>query len=182
MTIAIHQPNLCPRAAYFEKMAQSDLFVTLGHCQFSDTVYQHRFRADNSWFTMSVKHRGYGGLITEKKYDRPHEDWTRIKKSWPKLEIFDSHISDSLYLMNIHIIHHAKVLLGVKTEIVHDYETHLRGTDRLIDICKTYGATKYLSGISGKNYLDFKLFEQEEIEVIFQDEKKMDKRALVEVL
>ena len=39
-----------------------------------------------------------------------------------------------------------------------DYPTHLKSTNRLVDICVQYGATEYLSGIGGKNYLDVKMF------------------------
>jgi len=73
-------------------------------------------------------------------------------------------------------------MLGIKTKIVFDYPTDLKGTDRLVDICKHYGATKYLSGISGKDYLDRSLFADHKIELEFQDEMKMDKRALVELI
>ena len=168
--------------AYFDKMREVDVFVVMAYCQYEACGYQNRFIADNNWFTMSIKREGHRQLIRDKKYERPHEDWARIKKSWPKLEVFDSCISPSLLLTNTHIIHYARTILGIKNELMFDYDTHLRSTDRLIDICKTYGADKYLSGTSGKKYLELQLFEENEIEVIFQDETKMDKRALVEVL
>jgi len=72
--------------------------------------------------------------------------------------------------------------LGIKTPIIPDYPTPLTGTERLVDICIKLGAKKYLSGISGRNYLNLKLFEDAGIEVIFQDEATMDKRALVDVI
>jgi hypothetical protein len=58
--------------------------------------------------------------------------------------------------------------MGVKTIIDFDYRTDLKGTERLVDICKTYKATSYLSGESGKKYLDLKKFKVEKIKVDFQ--------------
>ena len=42
------------------------------------------------------------------------------------------------------------------------------GTQRIIDICKTLDADTYLSGISGKDYLDQRLFESNNIELEYQ--------------
>jgi len=52
----------------------------------------------------------------------------------------------------------------------------------LVDICKYYNATKYLSGPSGKNYLDFSLFEKENIEVEIQDQTNIPKISALEYL
>lgn len=179
--IAIHQPNLVPWLPFFEKIRSVDLFVILSHCQFTSENYQNRFRANSNWFTMSIVRDGHMRLIKDKRYLKPHEDWKRIKKSWPKLEMFDEHISNSLFLTNMGIIKQACKFLGIETEIVTDYETHLRGNDRLIDICKTFGAQKYLSGIGANKYLDKHLFERAGIDVEIQSERTYQ-RSLAEIL
>jgi len=58
----------------------------------------------------------------------------------------------------------------IQTKIEHDYPTKLTGTERLLNICLTFGATKYIAGISGINYMDLELFERNGVEVIFQNE------------
>jgi len=58
--------------------------------------------------------------------------------------------------------------LGIKTRIEEDYITELKSTDRLVDICKKFGATTYLAGQGGLDYLDDSLFKNENIEVIYQ--------------
>ena len=60
-------------------------------------------------------------------------------------------------------------MLGYNTEILYDYPTDLKSTERLVDICLHYDATEYLSGISGKNYLDLSLFESNGIKIKFQE-------------
>lgn len=179
-TIAIHQPNFCPWLPFFQKMQQSDIFVIMGNCQWSKGGYQNRFYHNGAWNTMSVS----SGLapVIKKRYINPVQDWKRITDKYPILHEFDEVISWDLWRTNTAIIVKAANLLNIKTKIVFDYPTDLKGTDNLVDICIKNGATKYLSGISGKNYLDKSLFDDHKIELEFQDEMKMDKRSLVELL
>jgi len=120
--------------------------------------------------------------IIQKRYVNHIKDWKVITERYPKLINFNDLITWDLWKTNSSIIVRACNMLDIKTPIRYDYPTELKGTERLVDICVKHGATKYLSGISGKKYLDLKLFETYNIEVIFQDEKNMDKRPLVEII
>jgi hypothetical protein len=167
MRIAIHQPNFCPTKSYFDKIASVDLFVIMIHCQWEKGKYQNRFHVGEEWNTMSVNH----GLepIKDKMYVKPWEDWYKIKRRYPVLKRFDWCVSDSLVNMNIGIIIDSMGSFGIKTEWVVDYESQLTATQRIVDICKTVSATEYLSGKSGRNYLDLKQFDEAGIKVSFQD-------------
>ena len=180
VTVSIHQPNFCPRLSFFQKIADSDIFVLLTHCQFSNSAYQHRFNVGEKIYSMSVERNLLP--IVETRYKSPDKDWEKITATHPKLKRFDNYICPHLSVTNHAIIIAACDKLGIHTQIIRDEKTELTGTARLVDICKKCRATKYLSGVSGLKYLDISLFEAAGIEVIFQDEKKMDKRALVEVL
>jgi hypothetical protein len=180
MTISIHQPNFVPRMSYFQKIQESDLFVIMTQCQYEKGGFQNRFNVGDRFFGMAVN-KGTG-RIWDKRYNNPTRDWGKITSVFPKLERFDNCIYPEVGDTNSNIIVEACWYFKIVTKIEYDCPTNLTGTARLVDICKAHGATKYLSGISGKNYLDLKLFDQAGIEVIFQDESKMDKRALVEVL
>ena len=83
---------------------------------------------------------------------------------------------------NTKIVERICNILDIKTEILSDYPTNLTSTDRIVDICMYYKADTYLSGISGKNYLDLNKFEENGIKVIFQDESKMTKKPIIEIL
>jgi len=180
MIVSIHQPNFIPWGGYFEKIQQADLFIIMGNCQFEKNKYQNRFYANDRWHTMSVK---AGNIpIIQKRYVNHIKDWKVITERYPKLINFNDLITWDLWKTNSSIIVRACNMLDIKTPIRYDYPTELKGTERLVDICVKHGATKYLSGISGKKYLDLKLFETYNIEVIFQDEKNMDKRPLVEII
>jgi hypothetical protein len=167
MRIAIHQPNFCPTKGYFDKIAAVDLFIIMTHCQWEKGKYQNRFHVGKEWNTMSVNH----GLepINKKVYTNHEKDWKRITDRYPQLKTFDGYISKSLAGTNTLIIMDALDTFNIKTTINTDYETNLRGTDRLVDICKYYGATEYLSGKSGRKYLELEKFEQAGIKVSFQD-------------
>lgn len=184
MTIAIHQPNFMPYFPFFQKMAQADMFVLLTYCQYEKNNYQNRFFMNGKWYTMSVRNKKE--LIREKKYINCAYDWGRIKMGLPiykkYLDKLSVSISEMLFDTNISIIKQACDMLQIDTPIYMDYVTDLTGTDRLVDICKYYGADKYLSGISGRNYLELDKFDKAGIEVIFQDENEMIRKPLLEIL
>ena len=178
MTVSIHQPNFVPWKPFFDKIAQSDLFVILGHCQFEKNNYQNRFKVGDKWHTMSV---ASGNIpIVEKRYLNPQKDWKRITDRFYNLNEFNDLISHDLWRTNCGIIVRACHHLKIKTPIRYDGPTDLKGTERLVDICVKHGATKYLSGQSGRKYLDLELFKTYNIEVIFQD--NLDRRPLVEMI
>lgn len=164
---------------FFQKMEQSDIFVILTHCDFTKNNYQNRFFYQG-WNTMSTN-KGHEP-IRDKRYVNHVADWNKIITKHPKAALFTDCLSNSLSIMNISIIDKIRNILDIKIPIVMDYHTELKGSERLLDICKHYGATEYLSGIGGKKYLDVKLFEDNGINVIFQDENKIDKRAIIEII
>jgi hypothetical protein len=171
MIVTIHQPNFMPWYPFFQKIQQADIFVLLGHCQFEKNGFQNRFNMDGKWNTMSVK-KGLE-FINTKQYIDAKKDWERIKNSIPKykhiLSEMDDLISDNLYQTNSSIIRYLVKKLNIDTIIVEDYETDLTSTSRLVDICKRNGATTYLAGQGGKDYLNEELFNIENIQVVYQE-------------
>ena len=184
MKISIHQPNFFIFSGVIEKLAASDIFVIMGQCQYEKSNYQNRFLLKDKWYTLSVNNKIE--KIINKNYINVWKDWNKIKTKLPEyrkyLELFNNCINYNLLFCNTNIIYKICDLLNIKTKIVSDYPTELRKTERLVDICKHYNATKYLSGPSGKNYLDFSLFEKENIEVEIQDQTNIPKISALEYL
>ena len=184
MIITIHQPNFLPWYPLFQKIEGADKFVFLNNAQFQKNNLQNRFNFNDKWHTLSVN----SGLdtITTKKYLNPKKDWDKIKSNLKDysniLDRFDDLIKDDLVETNTKIVERICNILDIKTEILSDYPTNLTSTDRIVDICMHYKADTYLSGISGKNYLDLNKFEENGIKVIFQDESKMTKKPIIEIL
>lgn len=184
MIITIHQPNFFPYYPFFQKMEDANIFVILKHCQFEKNNFQNRFNKDNKWYTMSVN-KGLDPIWT-KTYLNPEKDWIRIKNMLPEyknvLKIFDDCVDENLSRMNSNIIFRIRDILNIETEIVFDYHTDLKGTERLVDICLRNEATTYISGISGSKYLDLSQFDKNGINVVFQDESKMIKKPIIDIL
>lgn len=180
MTVSIHQPNFLPRRSFFQKIEQSDVFVLLTYAQYSNTGYTNRFNIGDTIHTMKIEN----GMrpLTETRYKSPEKDWENITATYPSLRRFDNYISPNLCATNHAIIISACDKLNIRTRITRDYETSLTGTARLIDICKSHRATKYLSGISGIKYLDISLFEKSGIEVVFQSLAEMDNRPMIDFI
>lgn len=168
MIVAIHQPNFVPWLPFFDKMAAVDVFVILSHCQFEKNGFQNRFQR-NGWNTMSV---GKGlSPIRDKQYVSPKKDWAKIKarnSNSPILSEMDALICPSLLETNIAIIRHLAAKLGIKTHIELDFPTDKTSTERLVEICREFHATKYLAGASGGNYMDANLFAESGVEIIAQ--------------
>lgn len=171
MIVTIHQPNFIPWYPFFQKMQQADLFIILGHCQFEKNGYQNRFFFQDKWNTLSVK-KGLES-IKDKQYVNASYDWGKLKKSLAKydpiLSELDGFVSNNLYETNVGIIKHLAERLKIDTPILEDRPTSLTSTERLLAICKEHGATAYLAGQGGKDYLDESLFMKEGIEIIYQE-------------
>jgi len=184
MIVAIHQPNFMPWYPFFQKMREVDVFVILTRCQFEKNGLQNRFRIHDKWKTLSVR-RGLDSILS-KQYIQPTKDWNAIKKSLPSYKVllnsFGACICNSLADTNISIIRKLANLLKIKTKIVLDTPTDLTSTQRLVSICKQHKASAYLSGSSGRNYLDELAFVENDIEVLYQGEAALDKRSILEVL
>ncbi len=184
MRVTIHQPAFMPWYPFFQKMQSADKFVFLTYCQYEKNGFQKRFNIGDKWYTMSTK-RGLKP-INEKFYIQPQRDWEKIKRSLPQYSnIFQhlgAHICNSLCVSNVGLIQEIVELLGIKTEISMDWPTELKGTERLVDICVKNGATEYVSGVSGAQYLDLEKFKEADIKVTFQDEAGMIRKPVLEVL
>lgn len=172
MILTCHQPNFMPWQPYFEKMQQADLFVVLEHVQFARRQYQNRFQYLDKWMTMPVESGSQQDLIVEKVYLTPQESWKSIKRQLAKKELsmFDDLITSSLSKTNTDIIRRIREVLDITTPLVLDKPTdEMNRSQKIVDLCNEYGAKKYLSGPSGRKYLEMDLFSLHGIEVVFQE-------------
>ena len=194
MIIAIHQPNYIPYLGFFEKMKQSDIFVIYDDAQFNKDDFQHRnkIRIYHGWKYLTVP--------VEKKripiMDIRIRNELLIKGiPWQEAhlkEIRDNYIDtpycashedhleevytdkyDRLIDLNMNLIRLFKEAFNIKTKIIFTSELGFtsRSTKRLVDVTEALGGDVYLSGSSGRNYLDVSLFESRGISVEFQDFK-----------
>lgn len=189
-TVAIHQPNYAPWLGYFQKIAQSDIFVFLDDVQFSKGSYINRVQILSSsvsrWITQPVS-VSLGVPICS--VEIVQENWTsshlEILKTaygkaeafsdvWPEIEeIYNDLNGNNLASVNLTLTVRLAENLGIAIRAVRSSEIEigeLSGDDRLIAIVKEiapYGT--YLSGRGGKKYQDPKKFSAADINLTFTD-------------
>lgn len=179
LIVSIHQPNLFPWLGFFDKMAYSDVFILLDNVPFTKGGYQNRVKIKNSagssWLTVPVNTVGRLGQITNEVRIENQAPWrkkhlTSIQVSYNKCpgyellskELADIYDKDSESLVSFTTpgIYLIKSILGINTQIVKASELDCKGSGSqlLADLVEKVGGTTYLSGPSGKNYLDENAF------------------------
>lgn len=192
-TVAIHQPETLPWLGFMDKLRQCDVFVLLDHVQFSKHGFQNRNRIRTltsdgwSWITVPVLTKGSSlQRICDVRIDGDAYGWRRkhvglLRQSYRRTPYFDRYIHplESFYAreweqlvdFNVTIIEWLAGCFGLKRLVLRSSELDVSGarSELLLAICKRVDATEYLSGISGREYLDVGLFESAGIAVRFQE-------------
>ncbi len=188
MVLAIHQPQYMPWVGYFHKMACADLFVLLDDVQFKKNEWQHRNRIRNAqgwqWLSVPNTYR-YPQLITEVEV-KCDQDWETkhlrsLEMCYGRARFFDEYIGRfreyyavGRRTMDAVTIDSVKLLagmLGITTPIEISSKHGFEGvsSERLVNICRHFGAETYLAGAGGRDYMDLSIFEQAGIGARFQE-------------
>lgn len=195
MIVSVHQPNYLPYLGYFDKMVKSDVFVIYDDAQFKKNEFQHRnkIRIKEGWKYLTVPVEKKRKPINEVKIKndvltskglRWYEDHLHnINDNYKDAPYFDRYKNEisSIYErtyeiladLNMDLIYFLRSAFNIKTKLVFSSEMGFKskGTERLVDMVKALGGDVYISGKWGRDYLDLKLFEQNDIKVEFQDYK-----------
>jgi hypothetical protein len=170
-------------------MASVDLFVFLDTVQFSKNSFQNRNRIRTSpgwqWLTVPVLAKGRTGELTAAVRANPRVNWQEkhwrsLSQNYRKARYFEVHrgFFEDAYLgndwelladVNTHFIGYIGGCLGIACETVRSSSLDVRGagSDHLLNICLAVGANVYLSGPSGRSYLDLERFSQAGVAVRF---------------
>ncbi|HMS32605.1 MAG TPA: WbqC family protein [Ignavibacteria bacterium] len=188
--IIITQSNYIPWKGYFDSINMVDEFVLYDDMQFTRRDWRNRnqikTRDGVKWLTIPVEVKGkYFQKIKETKISEPdwaEKHWNTIIHNYSRAKYFNEYkqIFEKLYLnskeeylskVNYNFIKTICEILGIKTKMIWSDEFNLleEKTERLVDICKTLGATDYYSGPAAKAYMNEELFEKENIRVHYFD-------------
>lgn len=190
MIVSIHQPHFLPWMGYMNKVMNSDKFVWLDTVQFRKNYFQNRTKIKSItgvtlWLTLPV-HNHLGDLISDirisesawkkKIIGKIHANYSKApyysKYSDALYEVWAGCESDSLADINLVTFMRLKELLNIQTDIILASKMQIQSSDptgRLVEICRKLGATAYIAGRGGKDYMNLALFEKENIKVIWQD-------------
>ena len=184
--VAIIQSVYIPWKGFFDLVARCDEYVILDTVQFARRHWHNRNRIKTPqgllWLTIPV--------ITKSRFEQPIEDvmvaepwadrhWRSIETYYRKAPCFDLHVQavrgfyeeaaskSRLTDINEVLLTGLLRLLGIRTKISRDRAFDPQGskTDRLVDICRKAGASRYLSGPSARAYLEEDKFQSAGIEV-----------------
>ena len=188
MIVTIHQPNYFPYPGFFQKVLLSDIYVILDRAQFEFDITNRNkiITPEGSWSRISVPikkgQKFFEIRNVEINNDQPwaEKNWDLICKSYNDSPFFDLYKTtlnsvfkkkwNLIFDLNFYTLKKVLEWLNIKTKIIFDSELDVTGksSEHLLNICKKLGATKYLSGPSGRDYLNEKIFEQNKIKVEYQ--------------
>tara|TARA_B100000212_G_scaffold342023_1_gene327219 strand:+ start:10272 stop:10955 length:684 start_codon:yes stop_codon:yes gene_type:complete len=188
MKISIHQPQYIPWLPYFLKIANSDSFIFLDSVDFQKNGVQNRNEIKTAqgrhWLTIPVS-QNLGQKIKDTQINNnlnwKKKHWQSLKNCYGKSEFFSNYepYLESFYKkdwknlcdLNIEL---TRIMMGwldidVPTYKSSDIQSIGSGSDLILELCKNKGATKYISGMGGKNYLNIQAFESAGIEIHFME-------------
>jgi len=188
MIVSIHQPNYLPWSGFFHKIALCDQFVFLDNVPFSKNSFQNRSRIKTDrgahWLTVPVMTSHRLGQLTNlvKIANGPgwaQKHWRTLEHSYrhaPHFDLVSTHIRDVYeadweYLVDVSVelISRVARMLGIKTPMIRASSLRIEGTqsELLASICQQLGASQYVSGPSGRSYLDLQQFARKGILVSY---------------
>lgn len=183
MIVTIHQPEHFPYEGFFQKMKKSDLFVLLDNVKFRKNYFQNRNKIINKngkeeWFGVAVPKKSSSLLINQvSTVEDKINNWRQktVKKLDYNLGIDMSKVynHDKLLDINVSSIEWCRQQLDIKTPMIYASSLLATGSksELLFQICKELNAKTYLSGPSGKDYLDEQVFRSAGIKIdYFQPE------------
>jgi hypothetical protein len=193
MIVSIMQPTYLPWLGYFERVALSDLHIILDHVQIehggkTSFTSRNKIRTEKDWMwlTVPIKTSGQGQpLISEVNVDCSRnwreKHWRSICQQYGRAPFFrvyrdelqEFYLQDWPTLMPLldRLTQWLMGRLGLNTRCIRSSELNVisKKSELVLDLCKNVGATKYISGIFGRDYLDIPSFDRAGIEVVFHD-------------
>jgi hypothetical protein len=191
MIVSINQPAYIPWLGYFHRIAVSDLHIVLDHVQFEKNSFTNRNKIRTSqgwcWVTVPLKTGGRFGdlaisqveISNERRWEEKH--WNSIRLNYSKATYFREHADffeavlsrswDRLNPLVAEITIYLLNALGIKSKILFSSQIGAIGykSELVLELCRKVGATAYLSGALGRQYLDEAAFEQANVPVFYQE-------------
>lgn len=187
MILTIHQPEHMPWTGFFNKMLKANIYVHLDDVQYKKNNFQNRNKivgptGDPFWITLPLQDNGSTEKINQKKICE--SEWKRkylnkIKHTYTNAKYFDIYFEeieiiiqkkfDNLADFNITLIDWFREKLQIDNRTIRSSSIIHQGSksDLIEGICLCMGADTYLSGVSGRDYLNLESFKSKGIEVIF---------------
>lgn len=190
MIVTIHQPEHFPYMGFFQKISIADIFVVLDNVNYRKNYFQNRNKIRSSsgediWLTVPVEKKATSKNIKDVVTSKDNK-WRKkiIRTIYQefKLDMTEIYSHEKLIDINMSSIRWALEKLNLNPKIVFASELNARGSksELLADLCKKVKATRYVSGPSGKNYLNLSFFKDIKVD-FFQPKVKNNYSCLYNI-
>lgn len=188
--VVVLQPSYLPWLGYFEQLAKADDFVYYDDVQYDKHGWRNRNRVKTSqgpqWLTVPVLTHGQEDDSIRAARIDVRQPWARkhlmtLRTYYAKAPYF-AEIYEPLAAMlqrdwqGIAALDEALIswiagYLGLAPRVHRASDLGISGgkTERLVNLCRHFGADTYFSGRAATDYLDMAQFEAAGIRVEFQD-------------
>jgi hypothetical protein len=184
MIVSIHQPQYLPWLPYLLKIEQSDAFVILDSVDFQKNGLQNRNQIKTAqgahWLTVPVRQK-LGQKILDVQIDSGADwrkkHWQTLLQSYRKAAAFAAYAGElealyqrqweSLCELNIVLLGMLMRWMGIERPIYRSSALDCAGaaSELVLNLCRKLGATRYLSGTGGRDYLNEDAFRAAGIEI-----------------
>tara|TARA_Y100000768_G_C23986753_1_gene689365 strand:- start:1910 stop:2617 length:708 start_codon:yes stop_codon:yes gene_type:complete len=192
MRVTIMQPAYLSWIGYFDRISQSDLFIYLDNVQLdksSKTRFTNRNKINTNngplWLTVPIVTKGKSHLhinklkLVEDQWKKKHKKNIQFnyanapffgELSKPLIETYEQDwelLVDLIYYLDTYLFD----LLKINTPVIRSSEIGVEGqkSEYILNLCKAKGATEYVSGIFGLDYLDKSAFKNAGIKILIHD-------------
>lgn len=192
MIVGIHQPAYLPWLGYFDRIRSVDLFIYLDTVQFQKGSFQNRNKVMTQdgpkWLTVPVETAGqlYDTALKDLRIDVSQrwqkKHWSTLRTSYGSAPAFDpvSREIEGFYDRQWELLSDLCWEMLLVFNRLLDLDTRLvrasdlgnvdgRKSDLVLNLCRKVGATMYLSGSQGKDYLNEPRFAEAGIVVEYQN-------------
>lgn len=194
MIVSIMQPAYLPWLGYFDRISKSDIHIVLDHVAMdknSKTKFTNRNKVRTaqgwSWLTVPLQavSRSEDVPINKMKISSDvswsNKHWKTIQANYSRARFFKDYSGffESFYEKPEHSLcallsestEYLLTSLKIETNCLRssDLSPQSKKAELILDLCKNVGATCYLSGPFGRDYLSPHEFEDAGIELRFHD-------------
>lgn len=191
MIVSINQPAYMPWLGYFDRVAKSDMHIVLDNVQFekNSVTNRNKLRTPSgwTWFSVPILKKGRFGELeinkveveTSKPWRKKHfgtltANYARAPFYSKYVDFFEDFYSQNWKFLNPMLEKSTEYFtqeLGIDTEHVSSskFSIESKKSQLILDLCREVGATTYLSGPFGREYLDEQEFKDAGIELEFHD-------------
>ena len=191
MIVAAHQPNFAPWLGFFDKMLHADVLVLLDSVQFTKRGYQNRTRIKGRsgphWLTVPVVTKGRYDQMTRDVEIDDTADWRRVHLRTFQSALARAPHSDALLecLEPVYAQSGRRRLVEVTTELIGEIVKRLEiptrlvalsdlncegsGSRLMLNLTRAVGGDTYLSGTTGRTYLEPDMFAEAGVELRYHE-------------